>query len=442
MAKYFRQDLTSMSGHAQSATIEPLNGLQPMLRNPVEQVIRLQDKVCTWGRRIIATAGLRGSQTWFTPDSDPTAVANTHPDPSTRRLIGGGSADLTGGCLLAAYVVASPSGETQFSGTTTPGGANGKWEADVVWTDNDGMTVTTTSTVVLAGSTLANGAQPASMADQILLYKVNIIGPPGLGDTAELRRWCKGANVQVLLYAVGGARIIDSCVFEVPFSMALEADDDPEFWTSHIYASPNPQSPGGPLLYPYQRLSETTPDGDPRGGTFHLLDVHHAQHRRLGPVLFNWSGAQESSGQSAFETNSTTFVELAGGGSTVFDLTEPGLMTGTGGYARRYSSNSEYVLRDRVAAIPVLVRAYASSAGDGPATIRVMTREDSYFDLSVPMGALSWHVGYGWLEVGINPDDTSSLVAQLFGRTGGGAGPDLIVRNVTVHYAGGYTPAA
>lgn len=444
MAKYFTQQLTNLSGTATKPPVAPLNGLQPMSRARVEAVIRAQDIVPTLGRGIICTWGLRGSETFFVPDTNPALVVNSHPAPTDRRLVSAGSVDLSPGSMLRAWVVAVPSGETQLPGPIA-GGASGSIEIDVTWIDQDGGSETSTTAIPIPGSNRQYGAQPTNMWNELHFYDTGTFRPAGALETTERRRWCRGATVQVLVYAVGGARPVDGCVFQEPDVMALEADDDPEYWTSHLYAQPTPKSPGGPLLYPWQRFNETSPDGDRRGGTLHLMDVHHAQHKRLGPVLFSWSGASESDGSEGVQITSASLVELAGGGSTAFSLTEPGLPCGTGGHARRYSSNSPFVLRGRVAVIPVFVRIYAEVDGTGDASLRVYTREDSYIDVTVPNGAgtPAWTTEYGWLEVGINPDDTSSLRAQLFAAApAAGLLPYIIVHGITVHYAGGYSPAA
>ncbi len=439
MAKYFKQRLTGEAGFGVSPPIEPLNGLQPMRRSPVEAIFRAQDRVVTMGRRVVAEGGLRGSETFFTPDSDPTSMVGTHPAPTDRRLIAGGSIDLTPGSFFRASVVSVPSGETQLTGTTTAGGASGSIDIDIVWTDQDTGSVSTSHTIPLQSSGEVHGAEPDNMFSQLRQVLTDYLTPGGVTDPVELRRWSRRANARVLVYAVGGARPVDVCVWEEPYATAMEADDDGEEFCSHFYADGTPGGTRSPLLYPWQRASETTPDGNPRAGTLHAMDVHHGQQRYLGPVLFSWCGARESDGSEGVSITSNSLVSVLGSGQTTFDITEPGLPVGTGGYARRLSSNGPYVLRDRVAAIPVFIRVYATvSAATG--TIRVMTREDSYIDMTIPVGGPSWHLAYGWLEVGINPDDIASTLAQLFAMVG--VGGTFTVHVVTLHYAGGYSPAA
>lgn len=439
MAKFWRQDLTGL-GQAPTTQVAPLNGLQLMKRGPVELLIRAQDQVSAMSRRIVASGGMRGSLTWFTPNTDPTLFAGTHPDPDARRIIGMGSVDLTPGTFLEAWATVSPSGQTQLTGTTTPGGPTGAMEVAVDWTDQEGLTVSTLHLVPLPPSVAEFGAEPTRMFDQLNRVKLPNIQPPGLNQTDTIRRWSRSPTVRVEIRAVGGARIVDAVVFETPREVAFEADDAGSFWTSHLFADNHPAAPHQPLMWPLQRFSETTPDGDPRGGTFHISDVHHAQHQRLGPVLFSWSGAVESTGAESVEVTSASFVELAGGGSTAFDITEPGMAVGTGGYARRISSNSEFVLRDRVAWIPVFVRVFATKAAGADGFVRVMSRADSYIDVAVPAAAFQWLISYGWLEVGINPDDTANVMGQVFAVST--VGVAMEVGAVTVHYAGGYAPAA
>lgn len=434
MAVYWRQNYDAAIGHHVEPSIEPLAGLELMRRGPVEAVMRAQDYVAAIGRRIIASGGIGGALTWRTPNSDPTSMAGTHPTPTARRRIGAGACELTPGSMLRCWGVVIPSGETQITGTTA-GGAQGRLEVDVSWTDGTG-TVTTTHGIELPASTEEFGAEPGSMWDE--LHQV-VFGmkPTVLVNTATLRRWCQHVHVEVEIFAVGGARIVDACVFEVPNAVAFEADDNGSYWTSHMLGPGSPDGPTLPLRYPWQRFSETSPDGDPRGGTLHLLDVHHAQHTRLGPLLFSWSGHDEASGVEFASPASATWVAVDGGGSTSYDLTEPGLSAGTGGYARRVGSNGRHVLRNRRAAIPVIVRVLASSS-TGVSEVRVQSYPWSFIDLTVANGGMAWHSIAGWLEVGITPDQLRPI--QLFAQNTLGA--SVNVAAVNVYYAGGYAPPA
>lgn len=434
MPVYRKQSLSGL-GHHVAPAVQPLNGLQVMRRSPVEQLMRAQDYVSALSRRIVASGGLRGSETWRTPNTDPTGMT-THPLPTERRIIAMGSIDLTPGCFFRCSIVCVPSGETRIAAASpvfwVAGGAQGRCEIDCVWTDRTGATVTTTHGQTLPASTLQYGAEPSPMFANLHEFDVIDIKPPGTENTAELRRWCQHIHVDVTIYAVAGARIVDAVVYEYPDAVAMEADDAGNLWCSHLYAPISPANAAAALSHPFQRFSETSPDGNPTGGTLHVMDVHHAQHQRLGPVLFSWSAARESDGSESVTTASASLVAIEGGGSLTFDLTEPGLGCGTGGYARRQSDNSAYVLRDRVAAIPVIVRIRASSGGTG--TVRVQTGWCSYIDVTITGGSAAWHNTAGWLEVGITPDDVSALLVQLFYET-------ATVYCVTVHYAGGYIPA-
>lgn len=432
MAVYWKQNFDDTIGSHVEPSIEPLSGLELMRRGPVEAVMRAQDYVAAIGRRVVASGGISGSETFVTPNTDPTSMAGTHPTPTERRRIGGGSFELTPGAMLRCWGLVVPSGQTQITGTTA-GGAQGRIEVDTSWTDGTG-TVTTTHGVQLPASTETNGAEPGVMWDDLHAVAFGI-KPDVLVNTATLRRWCQHVHVDVEIFAVAGARVVDACVFEVPNAVAFEADDD--VWTSHLYGPGKPDGQTVPLQYPWQRFSETSPDGDPRGGTLHLMDVHHNQHQRLGPLLFSWSGYEESSGTEYASPTSATWVAVEGGGSTSYGFTEPGLPTGTGGYARRVGSNGRHVLRNRRAAIPVIVRVLASSSA-GVSEVRVQTHPWSCIDVTVANGGMTWHSIAGWLEVGITPDQPRH--AQLFAQNSlGGA---VLVAAVAVYYAGGYEPAA
>lgn len=433
MAVYWKQIVDGLGQHVEP-TVEPLNPLQLMTRGPVEAVMRAQDYVAAISRRIVCAGGVGSSESWRTPDADPEDTGGTHPTPTTRRRIAAGSCDLTPGCFLKLLAVAVPSGQTQITGTT-PGGAQGRIEVDVTWTDSTG-TVSTTHGVQLQASAATYGAAPSVWWEGLYAYSLAEIVPTVLVNTGTLRRWCQHVHVDVEVFAVAGARVIDAVVFEDPTAVAFEADDDGEQWTSHLLGGGSPDGPGLPLTYPFQRFSETTPDGDPRGGTLHLLDVHHGQHSRLGPILFSWSGHEESTGTEYATVSSTSYSPIDGGGATTYDRTEPGVHVGTGGYARRVSANSRHVLRNRRTAIPVIVRVLASSSS-GVSEVRVQTEDWSFIDVTVATGGMAWHVAAGWLEVGTTPDQ--ERITALLARNS--IGSNVLIAAVCVHKAG-YVPQA
>jgi hypothetical protein len=437
---FHRQDLKNLGQHVKP-TLPPLAGLKIMSRNPVEALMRAQDYVPARSRRIIASGGLHGCTDWFTPNTDPTLVVGSHPGPEDRRRIGAGAVDLTPGCMLEAFVVANPSGQTQINGNEA-GGATGGFEVHATWTDTLGGSVSTVHGTSLPSSNEEFGAEPGNMWNQLSKHVVLDIRPPGTDDSEELARW-NHCTVEVELFAVGGARIVDSSVFERPHAAAFERDAVGTTWTSHMYGPTSPASAVQPLGFPVTRAGNPGLGQDPRSGTHHIMDVHEAQHRYLGPVAFTLNLAHESTGEQSAVITSPTFVDLSGSGLTTFDVNEPGLCVGSLGYARRWNHNSPFVLRNRVGVSPVILRTLAGSVGDS--TIRVMTRHDSYIDVTIPDGPMSWHSTYGWLEHGITPDDASRTVAQFFGHIDGSQGgmePDeLDVAAITCHYAGGYKPA-
>jgi hypothetical protein len=205
----------------------------------------------------------------------------------------------------------------------------------------------------------------------------------------------------------------------------MEADDT--VWVSHVLG----QTPGGqaPLIdYPYERLSETSPDGNPRGGTWHAADVANYQAQRLGPCLISWSSWDEDSAAvtvteaDPIDVTSATYVGLANSSITTYSNDQEGWSMAAGAYARTSRLNDPDGMPNN-GVIPVRLRVYcqgANGSGNAAGTIRLQSSPYEYFDAVVSSGAAAgWVTAWGHARVGRGPGDHA--IAQIFARRTTGA---------------------
>lgn len=417
MAKYYQSKL--LPADVPKPPIGPLTGLRDMKGARTRAVVQGQDEVPGLGRRILGRLqGLRGQAEWLAADS------TNIPDSTTNRIVGRGKYQLTPGCFLEMSIMYIPSGDTSDS---SPGG---NIDIEVTWTDADANTESDQFQLDLEGSTESGGAQPDGAGELWTAIKhviVKQIRPDGLGSPATLRKWTRPpVEAEVTLENIGGCRIIDACLYEVPYFTQWEADDNPEEITVH-------SSETIPFM-PAIRYNETSPDGDPRGGSYHLLDVHHAQIKRFGPVLFHWTSYTEDgtghgeTEDASISTGSATYVGVPDSSKTAYDATAPGWSVGN--YAHNYIQNGDkLIMRGKNGSIPVRVRCYADVTDAGTGTVKVQTAPHSYIEVAIT-STEGWHEAYGWLECGAGPE--AHVIAQVFIKEDGS--DSLIIKDVVVEY--------
>ncbi|MEM6993084.1 MAG: hypothetical protein AAF721_21405 [Myxococcota bacterium] len=238
---------------------------------------------------------------------------------------------------------------------------------------------------------------------------------------------------------IGGCRVIDAIVEEWPYSVAREVDDAADLWTSHMFADVSPVSEGPVVSHPFQRKSETTPDGDPRLGAWHLMDVANAQRLRLGPQLFNWTAWNESSAAvdaveiPVVSTSSTSFVRVTDGVTTGYDADGPGWSISN--YSRAYSENHPHWSTNS-GSIPVLVAVYAATEVIGAVgELRLQVSPDSWIEVPVNDRFFGWWFGYGHLRCGVGPGDDTN--AQALYRMLSGSG-GLRIKALCAYQMGNY----
>lgn len=411
MARYWNQDLRGEGDHATPPT-EPLEGLQPLRRDRWEAVMRGQDKVCVTSRRVVMQVGCGTATGWrFTSGA---------PSEGAQIAYGVCRARLTSGCFLRGSVLFEPAGGVGGD-TATPDLAGGSVHMDLTWTAEDTTTETDEIDVSFPTSILDDFDEATGDGEAWgHLYRLDfdILPPVDLTDDAEANRWTISPTVAIDAYQVGGPRIVDFVLYEVPYGVTFESDDTE--WSSHVFATGDVDDASqASSPRPRTRRSETSPDGNPRGGTRLTMDVAREQRLRFGPSLLTWGNYQEDT--STFNTglvaltrtgSSSNLVGLFDSSMTAYDADREGLSVSCGGYARPYRDTNGHVLgtEDAEAAVPVVFRVYGSSDAS-TVRLRLMTADHSWVEVELTT-TTGWHEGWGWLKVGINPSDP--VVAQVF----------------------------
>jgi hypothetical protein len=429
-----RQNLT---GTATTPIISPVLGGVRANSGPVKSILRGQDSVLLNGRRVICSQSLDQDAFGFPDEVEALVEDRTHHSPDAEREVLSARAHITPGHFLRVGVLALPSGQTQVdtSDGHVPAGAQGRIVIEVTWRDRDGATETTEHGISIPGSTLEAGGLPTAVGGlwgALRTEWISIIAPPGHTDNDELARWSKHVAADIVVKHIGGVRVVDFAITEVPYGFALDTTDEADYWVSGINA-------GLDFTHPLQRRAETGPD--PRAGTWTMLDVAHAQADRLGPVLLSWTAWNETTSELDIEglprvsTTSTSFVGLLDGIQGAYFAPWPGWSFSAGAYARRWAENHPLAMHARDGSIPVRVWVLGEpSTGSG--TVRLQTAPWSWVDVTIN-STLSWHKAYGHLRVGRGPGD--DVVAQAFIRklTSG----TLYVHAILVEYAGTFESA-
>lgn len=450
MAVYHRTKVNGIEVPSKPHLIN-LAGGRLARRKAFPPIIRGQDRCPAVGRRVVATQSLCGEIEWLTPNADPTAAPNTHPLTGVVRTVARMRADITPGHFLRLSVACVPSGQTQTGGAGgVAGGVQGSVRVQVVWYAQGASTATTTRVRTLPVSSLADGYSPNVPWGAVRLRTFDLVAPPNLFDNPDLADWTGHVGALITISHIGGARVIDCCLSEIPQQFVRESDDAADLWTYHVGAWPNPAGNLQDMSKAWQRWSETSPDGRPQGGSWHMLDVAASQELRLGPHILNWTSYSESGSSPAdtdvhagnpVTTTSSSFVRLWDGDAGGYSTTAPGWCISSAAYARDASECDAYWAGDQGTAtagsIPVIVAVYGGGDAGSAGTVRVQSAAHSWVDCPVATGAGGWNYAYGHLECGIGPGD--DRIVQAFMRRDSG-GSTLQISALSVFRAGQYTP--
>lgn len=412
MAKYYGKTLRGAK--PQHPPIGRLTGLQPMRGPAVDAIMRAQDQIPGAGRRVLATAGLRGQTNFLDQVDDDHVVLRAR-------------VRMTPGSFIEAVALVVPSGFSVFSTHGVSFQDGGEIVLNVTWSDEDASSEISTHTVDITGlvQDLPTGA--GALWNWIRVIRIPLITPEGIrGNKSLANTWTRPPQRLTLTVShQKHTRLVDLAIVESPTAITMEADDDGELWVSHCYGADGLLQL--PSTVPRTRLSETTPDGNPRGGTLHTMDVHSAQAQWLGPMLIHFA-------DRGVETTSTSFVSLLAPGASPplsYDEDNPGWHLGN--YAHLYKDHNNLALRGKNGVVPVRIWVYASHTGSNFATLRVQSAEYSWIDVDI--GSLeTWYTAYGELRCGVSPEDPA--VVQMFIKMPSGGGT-LSVKDVVVYYDAG-----
>lgn len=405
----------------------------------LHQQLLAQDRVVGSGRRVLLRSGLMGSHRFGIADVDPEDTASQiYPTATAERTVARAArVPLTPGSVVAMQVIALPSGPVQrHVGGDDPwdvDGAGGSVKLKVRYRSQTGFTKDREIDLSFPASTLTYAAQPSadSAAWAAVLRNHGVCYPADqpVPITTVERYSAPGSSVDLELIHIGSPRIVDVCVYELPFMLARR--DDRETWQpAHLYTIGGDQPYGFyPSNYPQTRAG----DEDPALGTEVLSKVLLEQGKQLGPTLFDWSSyvANDMSltgEMDPVEVTSTSWVNLTRSAVTAWSEDVHGVSVGCGGYARRYrTSGWPAILRDRQGVIHTRARVY----GKGKGTIRIQTKDWSYVD--VPVSNLT---DYEWTErlhhlcCGIHPESDTRV--SLWAKAD--SGYTLYVRDIFGHY--------
>jgi hypothetical protein len=304
--------------------------------------------------------------------------------------------------------------------TVTPDLAEGTLRLEITWTAEDTTILSDVVEIELEASSNTNFATltgPGEAFGELRERSITLTPPADLTNAGRANRWTPSPTVEIDAFQVGGPRIVDFSVYETPYQVSFESDDTS--WTSHVFATSEvAASSQASSNRPRTRRSETSPDGNPRGGTLQTIAVAREQRQRFGPCLLAWGNYQEATSTSSVGLqalqvagSAANLVNIFDSSLTSYDATREGLSVSCGGYARSLRDTSGHILgtEDAQAAIPVVFRVY----GDAGAPVRVllMTAEHSWVEVELDT-TTGWYEGWGWLEVGIN--GSQPTVAQVF----------------------------
>lgn len=441
MPTYAVQSIANV-GAPQKPQLGPLTGLKLAKRSRVLPVFRGQDKICALGRRVIAFQSLGGESTWLVPDSNPDSASNTHPDPVTARVALRARTDVTPGCFFRLSIACVPCGQTQIfvaAGNYDAGGIGGRVRVDVTWHDQASGTETRTQFVDLPPSPLPFGQAPADPWAAVRIVQIPLVAPASVVPVVDKALWTRHVGAEIAVSHIGGVRVIDAVLEEIPHSVAREHADDAGLWTSHLFGLVEPDgTPAQGMSHPWQTWSAT----DPRGGRL-VLDVPEAQSLRIGPQLISWTNWNEDDatlagpGIPALVTTSASFQRVPDLATTTWGADRPGWSLSAGAYARRLDECHEFWSTPSPdGSIPVMVHVYGGCGSATAGTLRLQSSAYSWIDVALTTTE-GWHRAYGHLRCGMGPGDDT--VCTAFIRRDSGIA-NVNVYAISVHHAGQYTP--
>lgn len=400
-----------------------------LMRDPWRTALRGPDNVPAARRRIV-TQHTGGSSEWCSGNFTVGGGSQEYPAPDVWRTVCRSRFELGPGCALQVNVIAVRSGQTEItSGGGWAGyGAGGRVRVSLSYENTSADTATASAELALPASIETDAWEPTTAGGSwgALLFASAVLVHPAaaLGSASEQAKWSEWPTVDVVVEHLGGARVIQCELVEVPREHVV-VDTVEE---SSLHGWPATQQ------IPTPRPAIEDKDGasfdEHRFGTHRGLHVAARQTERAGPIIAQWSSYAEALAEVADTENdaiaitSKSWVGVSLGSSiTTWDANNPGHDV-AGHYARPVPENLAERL-DGAAAIPVRARVWArfTTTGSNTGRVKLQTSARSWLIVKVPQSAstttYAWHEAIGWVESTDAVDD-GAVNLQDFGKVTGG----------------------
>lgn len=413
-----------------------------------DQALYAQMRCIPHGARVVAAVGLNGQVLLAVPDGIVVDGSPTqdYPGPEDERVLARQVVRLTPGYVLQVWGVFLPSGAVQaITGGTglydeAPPHPPGSVRVDVSFSNGAG-TSTVSRTLIPALSDEPDRALPTGQGGAWSVVHIRpsfstegMLVPQEVYDIEA--GWTEGVSAVITITAVGGARPVDICVFELPYLVVH--DEEHREGTC-------------PLMVESQVAQEFPITGylfanNARWGSMQADKSLWDQRGIYGPTLVQWScwsdGAWEVGDSEGHpqQITQTSFRDLHTAAITTWDEDHPGWSVSSGGYGRGLEQSGSLELRAKVGVIPVTVRVWAKMSNNAHVgTVRFQTAAHSLRDITVTGStAYAWYTGLAWLQVPVHASVPSVL--QVMAKVAS-IGQTLSIRYVSVEYGGHHVVA-
>lgn len=421
--------------------IEALSGGRPARKDRVLSVLNQADSLLGNGRRIVARVGIHGAEEWQVLNTNTDSPLQKYPLLSASRVVARTPPILlTPGHFLKMSALVIPSGATQKyvdePGSWIMDTPYGRIDVVITWVGTGGVQSTIHKVTIAPSKRLYAAENTINFGgswNELHRVEIPLMRPVFAETAANIHAWSESVEAEVTIKYVGGPRVVDLVISEVPWLYVRDADTDTTFSTTLSTAKTGKSLLTYPLDYP---VVERWTD-DVTLGSELLADVTDLQHRRFGPVLAHWTAFDEgttvvtATEVPSVSTTSSSYVDMVRQSLTTWDADYPGLSISPGGHAQSFkSSNSYRELRGKDACVPVKCYAYCWVSAGGSGTLAFQTEQYSIATIPVTSTTPAWRAVTGHLRCGLGPEDTSVL--QVFGKASSGT---LHMSQFCVEYA-------
>jgi hypothetical protein len=335
---------------------------------------------------------------------------------------------LTPGHYLEMHTIYLPSGMTQREegGEWIPTGARGVLTLDTTWTSEDGATSEGAQRydMALPGSALEFGYDPSGAGSwwAALRERVMELQPHDVSwNLADREAFSEWTEYEIDFQKTGSPRVMDACVYEVPYHHASTHDTDEV--TVHAYQTGGGEPLNAPTLKPATSAVDGATYEERRFGSHRMLDVMARQASRLGPHIASWSPWEPDSTTALLQliggpvVSSTTWVSFFSG-ATSWSEDNPGLLV-DGAHALLYRLHDGAISGGR-GVVPVRVRVNTdfTSGGGSAGRVRLQSSATEWIDIACSDG---WNTAYGFLECPVVGDQGEVGILDVFGQTDDGS---------------------